>query len=101
MANTAASRPPAVLGLSLTDPRCADVLNALPGLAAPATPAAIPADRLSTVLGAFNASNLASSYIERGNFTAARRKLVQALNAVNQLQSGLSSAGVQAKGGTA
>ena len=61
----------------------------------------LPPLRLSTVLGAFNASNLASSYIERGNFTAARRKLVQALNAVNQLQSGLSSAGVQAKGGTA
>ena len=101
MANHAAPRPRAVRGLSLTDPRCADVLNALPGLADPATPAAIPADRLSAVLGAFNASNLASSYIERGNFTAARRKLVQALNAVNQLQSGLSSVGVQAKGGAA
>lgn len=47
---------------------------------------AIPAQHLSTVLGAFNAVNLASSYIERGNFTAARRKLVQALASINQLQ---------------
>ena len=47
-------------------------------------PQAIPAHNLTAVLGAFNAANLASSYIERGNFTAARRKLVQALAAVNQ-----------------
>ncbi|WP_423459400.1 hypothetical protein [Ottowia sp. VDI28] len=75
-----------VHGLSLTDPRCAEVLNALPGVADPAAPAAIPADRLTAVLAAFNAANLASSYIERGNFTAAHRKLVQALASVNQLQ---------------
>ncbi|MEF9964998.1 MAG: hypothetical protein RR779_11555 [Comamonas sp.] len=54
--------------------------------AAPSKPAAIPADHLQTVLGAFNATNLASSYIERGNFAAARRKLVLALQAMNQLQ---------------
>ena len=55
--------------------------------ATPATAqAAIPADHLSTVLGAFNAANLASSYIERGNCAAARRKLVLALQAINQLQ---------------
>ena len=54
--------------------------------AAPSQPNAIPADRLQSVLGAFNATNLASSYIERGNFAAARRKLVLALQAINQLQ---------------
>ncbi|AVO35374.1 hypothetical protein [Ottowia oryzae] len=86
MANTAASRPAADAGTLAFPGRTLDP---------------IPADRLTAVLGAFNASNLASSYIERGNFTAARRKLVQALNAVNQLQSGLSSAGVEAKGGAA
>ncbi|MEJ5030769.1 hypothetical protein, partial [Comamonas sp. MYb69] len=46
--------------------------------AAPTSPqantATIPADRLHAVLGAYNAANLASSYIERGNFLAARRK---------------------------
>ena len=35
----------------------------------------IPTANLTAVLAAFNAANLASSYIERGNFTAARRKL--------------------------
>ncbi|MGB3070396.1 MAG: hypothetical protein WBC18_17710 [Ottowia sp.] len=50
-----------------------------------ANPATIPTDRLAAVLAAFNAANLASSYIERGNFTAARHKLVQALESVNQL----------------
>ena len=59
-------------------------------IAAPAptkgNPATIPTDRLHAVLGAFNAANLASSYIERGNFAAARRKLVLALQAINQLQ---------------
>ncbi|MEG0976115.1 MAG: hypothetical protein RSD57_07685 [Comamonas sp.] len=54
--------------------------------AAPSQPNPIPADRLHSVLGAFNATNLASSYIERGNFAAARRKLVLALQAINQLQ---------------
>ena len=46
---------------------------------------AIPASQLQAVLGAFNATNLASSYIERGNFAAARRKLTLALAAINQL----------------
>ncbi|WP_395024589.1 hypothetical protein [Comamonas odontotermitis] len=54
--------------------------------AAPSKPNTIPADHLHAVLGAFNATNLASSYIERGNFAAARRKLVLALAAINQLQ---------------
>ena len=57
-----------------------------PSVTATGTPAAIPADRLHAVLGAFNAANLASSYIERGNFAAARRKLVLALQAINHLQ---------------
>lgn len=56
--------------------------------AAPSPKNAIPADHLHAVLGAFNATNLASSYIERGNFAAARRKLVLALQAINQLQAG-------------
>lgn len=50
-----------------------------------ATTATIPADSLQSVLGAYNAANLASSYIERGNFIAARRKLTLALAAINQL----------------
>lgn len=64
----------------------------------PATPAravapapaqqAIPAHNLTAVLGAFNAANLASSYIERGNFAAARRKLVQALQSINEVTGG-------------
>jgi len=45
----------------------------------------IPASNISAVLAAFNASNLAASYIERGNFAAARRKLTQALASINQL----------------
>lgn len=44
--------------------------------------------QISTVLAAFNAANMASSYIERGNFAAARRKLVLALASVNQLTEG-------------
>ena len=58
--------------------------TAAPVSTTPAAPA-IPANKLQTVLGAHNAANLASLYIEKGNFTAARRKLVQALASVNQL----------------
>ena len=56
--------------------------------AAPTLPTTgtIPTSNLTAVLAAFNAANLASSYIERGNFTAARRKLVQALASIGQLQ---------------
>ena len=46
----------------------------------------IPTANLTAVLAAFKSSILASSYIERGNFTAARRKLVQALASIGQLQ---------------
>ena len=49
---------------------------------------AIPAHNLTAVLAAHNAANLAGSYIERGNFTAARRKLAQALASINQLVEG-------------
>ena len=49
-------------------------------------PSAIKTESLPHVLGAFNACNLAASYIERGNMPAARRKLVQALASINQLQ---------------
>jgi len=48
-------------------------------------PGTIPTSHLQSVLAAFNAANMASSYIERGNFTAARRKLTQALASINQL----------------
>lgn len=44
--------------------------------------------QITTLLAAFNAANMASSYIERGNFAAARRKLVLALASVNQLAEG-------------
>ena len=47
---------------------------------------AIPASNLHAVLAAFNAANMAASYVERGNFAAARRKLTQALSAINTLQ---------------
>ena len=50
------------------------------------TPDTIPTANLAAVLAAFNAANLASSYIERGNFAAARRKLVQALASICQRQ---------------
>ena len=50
------------------------------------TTGTIPASNISAVLAAFNASNLAASYIERGNFAAARRKLTQALASINQIK---------------
>lgn len=52
------------------------------------TPDTIPTTNLTAVLAAFNACNLASCYIERGNFAAARRKLVLALASIGQLQAG-------------
>lgn len=53
-----------------------------------ATVGRAPLAHASTVLAAFNAANIASSYIERGNFIAARRKLTQALASINQLAQG-------------
>lgn len=46
---------------------------------------AIPTSHLSALLGAYNATALASSYLERGNLKAARRKLVLALRDVDTL----------------
>lgn len=54
----------------------------------PATVGSEPLAQASTVLAAFNAANIASSYIERGNFAAARRKLAQALASIDQLAEG-------------
>jgi len=51
-------------------------------------PNAIPVAYLQPVLAAYNAANLASCYLERGNIAAARRKLVQALASVNQVSQG-------------
>ena len=48
-------------------------------------PGSIAVAHLQSVLAAFNACNLASGYLERGNIAAARRKLVQALASVNQV----------------
>jgi hypothetical protein len=55
--------------------------------AAPSEPqtGTIQLSHLQPVLAAFNACNLASAYLERGNVAAARRKLVQALASVNQV----------------
>jgi hypothetical protein len=49
------------------------------------TTGTISTTHISAVLAAFNAANMAGSYIERGNFAAARRKLTQALASINQL----------------
>ena len=51
-------------------------------------PGTIPTAHLQSVLAAFNACNLASCYLERGNIAAARRKLVQALASINQVSVG-------------
>jgi len=48
-------------------------------------PGTIAAVHLRPVLAAHNAANLASGYLERGNISAARRKLVQALASVNEV----------------
>ena len=63
--------------------------------AAPAEPHAgtIPLSHLQPVLAAFNACNLASAYLERGNVAAARRKLVQALASVNQVHTSAQQGG--------
>jgi len=62
--------------------------RAAPSLPTSAKPSAIPVAYLSPVLAAYNAANLASCYLERGNIAAARRKLVQALASVNEVAGG-------------
>ena len=80
-------------GLSLTDPLCAEVLNALPGMADPAEHQAVTAGHLSeTALiqlhsDAHNALNMAVFYLRQPavNVPGARRKAVQALVALRGL----------------
>lgn len=63
-----------------------DMTDHGPANAQASHPAVITLDRMQATLSAFNASNLASSYIERGNFAAAHRKLLLALQAINAIQ---------------
>ncbi|WP_303230494.1 hypothetical protein [Comamonas kerstersii] len=50
------------------------------------TTGTVPTAHITDVLAAFNAANMAASYIERGSFAAARRKLTQALASINQIK---------------
>jgi hypothetical protein len=50
------------------------------------TPSIIDAAHLPHVLGAYNALNLASVYLQKGNLAAARRKAVLALASLNELR---------------
>lgn len=50
------------------------------------TTGTVPIAHITDVLAAFNAANMAASYIERGSFAAARRKLTQALASINQIK---------------
>lgn len=50
------------------------------------TTGTVPTAHITDVLAAFNAANMAASYIERGSFAAARRKLIQALASINQIK---------------
>lgn len=78
----AATVPQVVHGLSLTDPRCAEVLAALPGVAG------VTAEPELTQLhaGAHNALMLALMYLSRGDLAAAQRKASQAMASMQQLQ---------------
>lgn len=80
-------RPAIVAGLSLTDPRCAAVLNALPGMAAPAPTAARTLDPIQLHADAHNALNMAVFYLRQPcpDAAAARRKAIQALTALRGL----------------
>lgn len=78
---------PVVQGLSLTDPRCAAVLNALPGLAAPAPATTRALDPIQLHADAHNALNMAVFYLRQPcpDAAAARRKAIQALTALRGL----------------
>lgn len=52
--------------------------------AATSKPDTIPTNNLQAIFAAYNAAGLAQSYLERGNFAAARRKLVLALRDIRQ-----------------
>lgn len=85
---TAAPIYPAIVhGLSLTDPRCAEVLNALPGLADPAPATVRTIDPIQLHADAHNALNMAVFYLRQpqANTAAARRKAIQALAALRGL----------------
>jgi Tfp pilus assembly protein PilF len=73
--------------MSQSNPAIAPTIAVIDGTRSRAagTPSSIKTESLSHVLGAHNACNLASCYLERGNLAAARRKLVQALASVNQV----------------
>lgn len=89
----APTHPHIVLGLSLTDPHCAEVLNALPGMADPVQQPAVTTGRLSeTALiqlhaDAHNALNMAVFYLRQPqpDTAAARIKAIQALSALRNL----------------
>lgn len=76
-----------VHGLSLTDPRCAEVLNALPGMADPAPTAARTPDPIQLHADVHNALSMAVFYLRQpqANTAAARRKAIQALTALRGL----------------
>lgn len=78
---------PVVRGLSLTDPRCAAVLNALPGMAAPAPAPTAALDPIQLHADAHNALNMAVFYLRQPlpDAAAARRKAIQALAALRSL----------------
>lgn len=79
--------PAIVHGLSLTDPRCAEVLNALPGLADPAPITARTLDPIQLHADVHNALSMAVFYLRQpqANTAAARRKAIQALTALRGL----------------
>lgn len=81
------TRPTIVHGLSLTDPRCAEVLNALPGMADPAPAPAAALDPIQLHADAHNALNMAVFYLRQPcpDAAAARRKAIQALTALRGL----------------
>lgn len=81
---TGTTAPAIVCGLSLTDPRCADVLNALPGMADPAPAPAAARDPIQLHADAHNALAMAVFYLRQPQVdtAAARRKAIQALTAL-------------------
>jgi len=80
-------RSAVVHGLSLTDPRCAEVLGALPGLADPAPATTRALDPIQLHADAHNALNMAVFYLRQPcpDAAAARRKAIQALTALRGL----------------